>query len=113
MCFSKTLFDDLFCGEAYIQGGKFALQNKLGQLIVGRQMKNDIYRAVFACFILYLRAISMYKLLGACIQRGNLTEEFHVTSLAGLYLEEIYLIVVNCNQTEPENERVENCARVA
>ena len=28
-------------------------------------MKNDMYRAVFACFILYLRAISMYKLLEA------------------------------------------------
>ena len=42
-------------------------------------------RAVLACFILYLRAISMYKLLGAYIQRGNLTEGFQVTSLAGLY----------------------------
>ena len=76
-------------------------------------MKNDIYRAVFACFILYLRAISMFKLLGAYIQRGNLTVGFHVTSLAGLYLEGIYLIVVNCSETETENERVESCARVA
>ena len=67
-------------------------------------------RAVFACFILYLRAISMYKLLGAYIQTGNLTEGFYVTSLAGLYLKGIYLIVVNCNQTETENERVESCA---
>ena len=44
------------------------------------------YCAVFACFILYLRATSMYKLLGAYIRRGYLTEGFHVTSLAGLYL---------------------------
>ena len=44
------------------------------------------YCAVFACFILYLRTISMYKLLGAYIRRGYLTEGFHVTSLAGLYM---------------------------
>jgi len=55
----------------------------------------------------------MFKLLGAYIQRGNLTVGFHVTSLAGLYLEGIYLIVVNCSETETENERVESCARVA
>ena len=55
----------------------------------------------------------MYKLLGAYIRSGNLKEGFHVTSLAGLYLEGLYLIVVNCNQTETENERVESCARVA
>ena len=44
----------------------------------------------------------MYKLLGAYIRSGNLKEGFHVTSLAGLYLEGLYLIVVNCNQTETE-----------
>ena len=69
------------------------------------------YCAVFACFILYLRAISTYKLLRAEIWSDNLTKGFHVPSLAGLYLEGIYFIVVNCNQTE--NERVESCARVA
>ena len=71
------------------------------------------YCAVFACFILYLRAISMSKLLRAEIWSGNLTKGFHVTSVAGLYLEGIYLIVVNCNQTETESERVQSCARVA
>ena len=71
------------------------------------------YCALFACFILYLRAITMYKLLGAYIRSGNLTKGFHITSLAGLYLEGIYLIVVNLNPTETENERVESCARVA
>ena len=55
----------------------------------------------------------MYKLLGAYIRSGNLTKGFHVTSLAGLYLEGLYLIVVNLNPTETENERVESCARVA
>ena len=55
----------------------------------------------------------MYKLLGAYIRRGYLTEGFHVTSLAGLYLEGLYLIVVNLNPTETKNERVESCARVA
>ena len=49
----------------------------------------------------------MYKLLGAEIRSGNLTEGFHVTSLEGLYLEGLYFIVVNCNQTETGNERVE------
>ena len=63
------------------------------------------YCAVLACFILYWRAISMYKLLGAEIRSGNLTEGFHVTSLEGLYLEGLYFIVVNCNQTETGNER--------
>ena len=53
----------------------------------------------------------MYKLLGAYIRSGNLKEGFHITSLAGLYLEGIYLIVVNLNPTETENERVESCAR--
>ena len=47
----------------------------------------------------------MYKLLGAEIRSGNLTEGFHVTSLEGLYLEGLYFIVVNCNQTETGNER--------
>ena len=68
------------------------------------------YCAVFACFILYLRAISMYKLLGAYIRSGYLTEGFHVTSLAGLYLEGIYLIVVNCNLTERERKGRKLCA---
>ena len=55
----------------------------------------------------------MFKLLGAYIRSGNLKEGFHITSLAGLYLEGIYFIVVNLNSTETENERVESCARVA
>ena len=71
------------------------------------------YCAVFACFILYLRAITMYKLLGAYIRSGNLKEGFHITSLAGLYLEGLYLIVVNLNPPETENERVQSCVRVA
>ena len=58
-------------------------------------MKNDILLCRFASFILYLRAITIDKLLGAYIQSGNLKEGFHVTSLAGLDLEGLCLIVVN------------------
>ena len=71
------------------------------------------YCAVVACFILYLRTISVCKLLRAEIRSGNLTKGFHLTGWAGLYLEGLCLIEVNCNQTETENERVGSCARVA
>ena len=43
----------------------------------------------FCFFILYLRAISKYRLSGAYIRGGNLTEDFFfcVTSLGDLNLE--------------------------
>ena len=44
------------------------------------------YRIAFAFFILYLRAISKYKLPGAYIRRGNLTEGFLRYELGGALL---------------------------
>ena len=47
LCFSKALYGGLICG------GKFAVPNQMGQLIVERKFK--CYSTVFAVFILYLR----------------------------------------------------------
>ena len=41
------------------------------------------YRFFFVCLILYLRAICKYKLPGAYIRRGDLTEGFGVSSFGG------------------------------
>ena len=52
-------------------------------------MQTEIYVSVpfLLCFILNLRAISEYKLPGACIWRGDLSEGFYVTRLGGSYFE--------------------------
>ena len=70
-----------------ICAGKFALQNQLGQFIVGRQIEKKLCITVsfLLCFILYLIANSKYEPPGANIQRGDLTEGFCVTSL-GAYI---------------------------
>lgn len=77
LCFSKALYGGLICG------GKFALLNQLGQLIVERKFK--CYCTVFAFFILYLwqfPSISARELkLGGAIQRSV----FSATRLKGLY----------------------------
>ena len=46
-------------------GGKFALKNLLGSLIVGRKLP------FLLCFTLYLIAISKYKPSGAHIRGGD------------------------------------------
>lgn len=77
LCFSKALYGGLICG------GKFAVLNQLGQLIVERKFK--CYCTVFAFFILYLRqfpSISAREVkLGGAIQRSV----FSATRLKGLY----------------------------
>lgn len=77
LCFSKALYGGLICG------GKFALLNQLGQLIVERKFK--CYCTVFAFFILYLRqfpSISAREfILRGAIQRSV----FSATRLKGSY----------------------------
>ena len=62
-------------------GGKFALKNLLGSLIVGRKLP------FLLCFTLYLIAISKYKPSGAHIRGGGgaiKRRGFCVTILRGL-----------------------------
>ena len=67
-------------------------RNKLK--VLGK-LKNLCVTVTFlTCFILYLRAISKYKPLGAYIRRGDLTDVFCVASLGGLYLEELVFGIV-------------------
>ena len=59
-------------------GEKFALQNRLSQFMVGRQIKIYICFAVtfLLCFILHLGTISKYIPPGSHIRRGDLTGVF-------------------------------------
>ena len=66
--------------------------NYLAHVIVLWQKQNlCVTVQFFICVVLFfnLRAISEYKLPGACIWRGDLWEGFCVASLVGLYLEDL------------------------
>ena len=63
-------------------GGKFAFQNRLGQLIIGRKC------TILLCFTLYLsRNFQVPTPQGAYIQRGDVNGGFlfFLLSLGGLY----------------------------
>ena len=47
--FQRPFLRGLFV-EGLKYGGKFAIRNRLGKLIVGRQIKKMCYRTVFALF---------------------------------------------------------------
>ena len=65
--------------------GKFAFQNRLGQLVVGRKLP------FLLCFTLYSRANSKYKSPpGAYIRSGDLTEGFLRYDFGGLIFEGTY-----------------------
>lgn len=73
------IFQRPFLGDLFVEGltysVKFALQDQLGQLIVGREIKKIVLPYHF-CFVLI------------CIWRGNLMQGFCVMSLrGGLYME--------------------------
>lgn len=76
LCFSKALYGGLICG------GKFALLNQLGQLIVERKFK--CYCTVFAFFYFVFAAVSKYKRPGTYIGRGDSMERFECYTLEGL-----------------------------
>ena len=62
-------------------GGKFAFQNQLGLLAVGRKF------TIFALFTLYLRANSKYKPpRGLIFERGDLTEGFLRYDFGGAFI---------------------------
>ena len=64
--------------------GKFAFQNRLGQLIIGR--KCTIFALFY--FVFELQFTSTSPPQGAYIRRGDVTEVFFFAlSLGGLYLE--------------------------
>ena len=66
------------------------------------------YCTVFALFcILYLRAISKYKPLGALIWRGDLTEGFLRYEFGGL-ISEFYGILGSCGGKECETKRAQD-----
>ena len=105
--FSKAPFEGLIFGGAYsgelMYGGKFAFQNRLGQLVVGRKF------TIFALFYFVFEGkFQVQGPRGAYIRRGNLTEGFCVTILGGLYLEGLihegayfrkFTVVVNTRDT--------------
>ena len=73
---AKALFEGLMFGgglhsEELIYGGKFAFQNRLGYLIVGRNF------TIFSLFYFVLEdTIFKHKPPGAYIRRGHLTKRF-------------------------------------
>ena len=72
--------------EALTYGRKFAFQNRLASLIVGRKFP------VFALFYFVFEGNFQVQATprgGAYIWRGDLTEGFGVTSSGGLYLERL------------------------
>jgi len=77
LCFSKALYGGLICG------GKFALLNQLGQLIVERKFK--CYCTVFAFVILYLRQFPSISAREFILGGAILRSVFSATRLKGLY----------------------------
>lgn len=74
-------FEGLLFGGAYIRSGLYAggnLHYKTDWVSVKRKY---ITVLLLFCFILYLRAISKYKIQGAYIPRGNLMEGFCVLKI--------------------------------
>ena len=61
-----------------IHGGKFVLQNLVGYLIDGRQIRKKLSVTVqfLLCFTLYLREVSKNKPSGAYTWGGDLAEGF-------------------------------------
>ena len=80
--FQRPFLRGLFL-EGLMYEGKFAFQNRLSQLVVGRKF------TIFALFLLCIRGqILRTSPLGcAYFRRGDLTEGFCVTIWEGLYLE--------------------------
>ena len=78
---SKALFEGLIFGGKY--GGKFAFQNRLGLLIVGRKF------SVFSLFYLVFEGtVFKYKSLGGLYSEGPFNERFFaLAGLRGLHLE--------------------------
>ena len=66
--FSKALFEGLIFGGTYVWT-EICVSKSIGLACSGK----EIY---LLCFTLYLRATSKYKLSGAYIRRGDLTEGF-------------------------------------
>ena len=66
-------------------GGKFAFQNRLGELVVGRKF------TVLLCFTLYSRANSLCKPPGGLYSEGRFNGGFCVAILEGLYLDGAYI----------------------
>ena len=65
-------------------GGRFAFQNRLNQLVVGRRF------TIFCFVLLCIRGqIPITSPRGAYIRRGDLTEGFLRYDFGGLYLEEL------------------------
>ena len=62
-------------------GGKFAFQNRLGQLVVGRKF------TIFALFYFVCEGqFQVQAPLGAYVRRGNLTEGFFALRFWGAYI---------------------------
>ena len=65
-------------------GGKFAFQNRLSWLVVGRKF------TILLCFALYSRTNSKFKPPGGLIFGGAISGRvFCVTILGGLYIERL------------------------
>ena len=81
---AKALFEGLIFGgglywEGLIYGGKFAFQNRLGWLIVGRNF------TVFSLFyFVFEDTVFKHKPPGAYIRRGHLTKRFLRYGFEGL-----------------------------
>ena len=74
--------------EGLIFGGEICVAKS-----AGRQLRKKVRccRTDFACFTLYLRAMSKNKPPGVYNRRGDLTEGFFcVTSLGGSYMEGLF-----------------------
>ena len=108
---AKALFEGLTFGgglyqERLIYGGKFAFQNRLGQLIVGRNFTVfSYYKFLFTVFLItnynlqititifyfvFEDTVFKYKPPGAYIRRGHLTKRFLRYGFEGLIFEEAY-----------------------
>ena len=84
-------------------GGKFAFQNRLGWLVVGRKF------TIFALFYFVFEGkFQVQAPWGAYIRRGDLPEGFCVTILGGLYLERLIFGILRYSVNLAEKQCLPN-----